>query len=295
MKIWFLFSMTVFVLPAFATDAPTSSPAPVDKWRYTIFNPVPGDQLRDMGTDRPNKTNGPTTIDAGHVQFEIGAFDYLYYRDRYRGDNVRSDQFNFGQTDARIGVTNDIEINVVIDPVTAVRSTDFNTRQSSRAVGFGDTVVGGKLNLFGNEGGNGVWATAVGIQPQIKFPTARASLGNGHAEAEVGIPVAVNLPADIHLEAETIVGWERNSADTGDVTGWQNSIAIDRSFFTRYDFFVEYWSHASTERRRESPQTIDVGVVYTLDDHTQLDTGVNFGLNHATQNIEWTVGLSVRF
>src|SRR5262249_26269675 len=43
---------------------------------YTLFNPVPADQLRQMSTDRPNITNSPQTVDAGHVQIEQGFLDY---------------------------------------------------------------------------------------------------------------------------------------------------------------------------------------------------------------------------
>ncbi len=59
-------------------DAPATTAAtqPADKGQYTLFNPTPADQLRGMDTDRPNKTNTPHTIDAGHLQIEIGGFDY---------------------------------------------------------------------------------------------------------------------------------------------------------------------------------------------------------------------------
>jgi hypothetical protein len=39
--------------------------SPPDRSQYTLFNPTPDGQLRDMDTDRPNITNTPHTIDVG--------------------------------------------------------------------------------------------------------------------------------------------------------------------------------------------------------------------------------------
>ncbi|SEH88045.1 transporter [Epilithonimonas hominis] len=37
---------------------------------YSLFKPVPKEQMRDMETDRPDVTESPYTIDAGHFQYE---------------------------------------------------------------------------------------------------------------------------------------------------------------------------------------------------------------------------------
>ena len=36
-----------------------------DKSSYSLFNPTPDSALRDMATDRPDKTESPYTVDAG--------------------------------------------------------------------------------------------------------------------------------------------------------------------------------------------------------------------------------------
>ena len=278
---------------AWADPTTSTNPLP-DKWNYTLFNPTPADLLRDMDTDRPNKTNTPHTIDAGYLQLETGAFDYTYFRDRFQGANVRTETLDLGQFNFRVGILNDLELNAVINSVDFLRNTDYAANQSSRQNGFGDTVVGGKLNLWGNDGADDVWATSLGIQPQFKIPTARQNLGNGHGELFVGVPFLMNLPADVHLGLETTVSWERNAENTGDVTGWQNSASIDRVFFGNFDIYLEYWSHVSTERHLEAQQTIDTGFTYPLNDNVVLDTGLNFGLNKSSTTFEWLAGVSVR-
>ena len=44
---------------------PAANPAAADKSGYTLFNPTPDDALRTFSPDRPTKSNGPLTVDAG--------------------------------------------------------------------------------------------------------------------------------------------------------------------------------------------------------------------------------------
>ena len=47
-----------------------------DKSQYWLFNPTPDSLLREMTTDRPDLTESPFTVDAGHVQFETTIVGY---------------------------------------------------------------------------------------------------------------------------------------------------------------------------------------------------------------------------
>lgn len=282
-----------------ARGAPgTPGTAPADKDCYNLFNPTPRDQMRDMDIDRPNATNSPHTIDAGHFQVEAGVFDYGYDRQRYDGVNTRSDTLTAGQFNLRLGVLNDLELNAVLNAFAFQRNTDYlapGPDRSDRQSGFGDTFVGGKLNLWGNDGADDAWTTALAIQPQLRIPTARRSLGPGRPELFVGLPFAMNLPADFHLGLQTTGSWERNAADTGYVAGWQNSINLDHVFFDKLDVYLEYSSHVTTERHQLARQFLNTGLTYDLTDNVILDTGFGFGLNKASPTFEWLAGISVRF
>jgi hypothetical protein len=266
-----------------------------DKGRYSFLQPVPSDQLRSMDTDRPNKTNTPHTIDAGHAQVELGFADYIHNHDRSHGADTVTDSLALGHVNLRLGMLNNLEVNLATDSYDLVHSKDRLANTSTRQSGIGDTVVGGKLNLWGNEGGDAVWATGLAIQPQLKIPTAQRDLGNKHTELFVGVPFVINLPAEFHLGLQTLVAWERNLANTGDVTGWQNSASLDRVFFDAVDVYVEYWSHVSTERHQQPQQTVDVGLIYPLTDNITLDLGTVIGVNRASNAIEALAGMSIRF
>jgi hypothetical protein len=244
-----------------------------------------------MDTDRPNKTNSPHTIDPGHVQLEIGAFDWTYSRSR-TGSPWQS-QATFAQTNVRVGILDPLELNVIVNPIAYADSGPDANGQRASKTGFGDLVVGGKLNFWGNDSGDDAWATALAVQPQVKLPTAPDELGNGHAEVFVGFPFLVNLPEGFHLGLEGVAAWERNAANTDSHAGWQFSTSIDRVLLDTIDVYAEYWIHAAADQK--SQQSIDVGLSYPLSDHCILDTGLNFGLNDATPDIEWTVGISFKF
>ncbi len=262
---------------------------------YTLFNPTPSDKLRDMDTDRPDKTNSPHTVDPGHLQIESGLVDYVYDRNRYHGASARTDAWNFGAEEFRLGVLSNLELDLQFTAFEHLRNEDYLAHTVSRQNGIGDTTIGGLFNLWGDGGGDDVWATSLGIQPQFKIPTARENLGNGHGEFFLGVPFLITLPAGFHLNAETIGSWERNSTNTGQVLGWQNSVVVDHTIVGKLDAYVEYWSHVSTEHHAEAQQTIDIGATYPLTENLVIDSGFNFGLNRVSNNFEWTSGISVRF
>ena len=58
--------------------APASSGPAADKSAYTLWHPTPRALLRELTTDRPDKTESPYTVDAGHVQIEADLVNYSY-------------------------------------------------------------------------------------------------------------------------------------------------------------------------------------------------------------------------
>lgn len=261
---------------------------------HWLFNPTQAAAMRGMDTDRPNKTNTPHTVDAGHAQLELGFFDHVYRRDQEEGIDQTSNALALGRVNLRLGLSDDLELNLAFDSYDLLWNRDHLARQSLRASGFGDTVLGGKLALWGNGGSDEAWATGLAIQPQLKLPTARRDIGNGHVEFFLGFPFLIALPGDLHLALQSTVSHERNSANTGAAAGWQNSASLDRVFWG-FDLYLEYWSHVSTERHRQAQQTIDVGFVYPLTENMTLDLGAAFGLNKSSNTAEWLAGMSVRF
>lgn len=272
------------------TDDPT-----LDKSRYNLFHPAPESALRGMDTDRPNLTNTPHTIDAGHLQIETGLYDASHFHDRTHGGDSVNDTLSLAHINARLGLTDRFEINAAIDSYTRIKSTDNLAAQTSKLTGFGDTVLGGKLNLWGNAGADDPWTSGFALQPQVKLPTAQTGIGNNHIEWAIGAPFVVNLVGGFHLGLQTALGQERNTSNNHDVVGWQNSASLDHVIFGGVDVYLEYAMHATTERGVQPQQSVDIGFTYPITDNLAIDSGVFMGVNKATPGLEWTSGISFRF
>src|SRR5882672_2422720 len=65
---------------AFCSAAEETSRASQDKSGFNLFNPVPEELMREMAPERPDKTDCPFTLDAGHFEVEMD-FANLTYND----------------------------------------------------------------------------------------------------------------------------------------------------------------------------------------------------------------------
>src|SRR6476620_687888 len=91
-----------------------------EKSQYTLFNPTPADCMREFDPDRPDVTDSPFTIDAGHIEFETGLFSYDLSRPDHEG--VVAEEFDIGATDIRLGITNYAELGLFVQPLNSVHT-----------------------------------------------------------------------------------------------------------------------------------------------------------------------------
>lgn len=174
---------------------------------YTLFHPTPRDLMRPLSTDRPDATESPYTVDAGHLQIEADVVAYL--RDVARDDGAHLRGWALAITNLKLGLTNGIDAQLVVE---TYRREETEAPGSETAVdGFGDLVLRGKFNLWGNDEGR----TAFALLPFVKFPTAEEGLGNDHVEGGIALPLAVELPHGFGFGAQLVVEALRNDGDTG--------------------------------------------------------------------------------
>src|SRR5947209_20188834 len=89
-----------------------------EKDRFTLWNPTPPDLMRELNTDRPDVTESPYTIDAGHVQIETSFIEYT--RNQSGGDV--SEQYSVLPGNFRIGILNNLEIDAIVLPYQRVHA-----------------------------------------------------------------------------------------------------------------------------------------------------------------------------
>ncbi len=162
-----------------------------DRSQYDLFTSTPREKMRELNTDRPEKTESAYAVDAGHFQIESDLVTFSHDCDTIGGGDTRVDAWSVASLNLKAGLLNWMDVQWVIESFSHVRTVDRvpNTRSTQR--GFGDLTTRLKMNVWGNDGGH----TAFAIMPYVKAPTSQVQLGNGAWEGGFILPLAVELPA----------------------------------------------------------------------------------------------------
>lgn len=259
----------------------------VDKSQFHLFRPTPEALMREMATDRPDKTESAYTVDAGHFQVEMDLLAYTY--DRSKHEKVEG--LAIAASNLKVGVLNNLDLQIIVETYNLERTKDRDTGESSRLSGFGDVTLRSKINLWGNDGG----PSALSVMPFVKLPTAGGGLGNGAVEGGVIFPFAMELPAEWGLGAQIEIDHLRDSSGSSYHQEFSNTVAVSHNLGEKLGFYVELFNSVSNERHSAWTATFDFGFTYAVTRDIQLDAGMNIGLTDAADDFNPFIGLSMRY
>jgi hypothetical protein len=275
-----------------AAEVPPPEPRqPVDKSGFFLWKPTPREFMRDMATDRPDKTESPYTVDAGHFQVEADIVNYSYDRHNVAKDHTRVETFSIAPFNLKVGLCNSADLQLVVPTYTVVRTRDRLAGRTFYDRGFGDMLLRLKVNLWGNDGGD----TAFGLMPYVKFPTAGRNLGNDALEGGLIVPLAVALPAGWDMGLMTQVDVNEDGDGSGHHAEWINSITFSHTICGDLSGYVEFFSLLNGDEHSKWEGTVDLGLTYGLTENIQLDAGINIGVTRSADDFNPFVGISWRF
>lgn len=290
MRAWgVLGALACGVTPAYGR--PPDEPTP-DKSAFTLVNPTPRSLMREMSTDRPDTTESPFSVDAGHLQIEVSLVDFTL--DDAADDEPRTTTWGVAPLLAKIGLLNNVEVQLGLDPYTYARSTDGVSGPVQHAEGFGDTVVRVKVNLWGNDPVEGQ-ATAFALMPFVKIPTADRSLGNGHVEGGIILPLAVALAEGWSLGAMAEIDLGRSERDHRPAVDFVHTLTIGHDLTEEIGAYIEYAGFTSLTQDEPYRAYFDAGLTFGLTPDLQVDLGVRAGLTEASEDLGLFVGISLRY
>jgi Putative MetA-pathway of phenol degradation len=278
--------LTLFADVAWADTAA----APPDKSQFTLFNPTPTADLRALCADRPTKSNGPCTVDAGQWQLESD----LYNVTLQTADGVTTRTELFTNPTLKLGVTDTLDLEVNIAPYELVTIHDSVAKTTTVAGGVGDLFLRAKLNLVGDDGGN----ISVALFPFVKIPTAPRTIGNGAVEEGLIVPVAFNLPGNWQLTIDPEADAVANATGPGRHLNITSPLSFSYPATKTVTLFVELWGDVNFDPTGTTTQaSFDLAAAWipAKAPNFQLDGGVNLGLNSATPGVQAYVGVSHRF
>lgn len=232
--------------------------------------------------DRPGRSTSACTVPLGHWQVETGFFDTAI-----KGGPERETETVIGETTVRYGLTDHSDIEIDVTPF--VRST---SRGEPSRSSFGDMIA-----LYKHKLALGPGPLDVSLMPFIKIPTAKRPLGNRKWEGGLLVPIDYAIgksPFEINLtpELDVVADAEGNGRHLAMVQvaslGWQTSprLNVSAEIWSQWD-----WESSGTIRQISA----DGSIAYLLNRRTQLDAGVNVGLNSQTPDVELSAGLSIMF
>lgn len=253
------------------------------KGGYSLFNPTPTALLRELNTDRPDKTESPYTVDAGHYQLEMDLLSYT------RDAGVEN--FAIAPINLKAGLLNNLDLQIILETYNVQRTEDGGAQTGETKAGFGDLIVRLKQNFWGNDGGR----TAFGVMPFVKVSTNQHGLGNSSVEGGIIFPIAIELPAKFDLGAMTEVDFSRNEENSSYHEEFINSITVSHAIFGELAGYIEFFSAVSNESEAGWVGTFDFGFTYQVTVNVQVDAGLNTGVTRSADNLNPFLGLSVRY
>ncbi len=262
-----------------------------DKSRYSLFNPTPDRLMRAMTTDRPDTTETPFTIDAGHVQIESTAFGFSRSHADAAGGVL--DTYETATTNVRIGLTNDVEINFVWQPYgwTRYRQTGLVAESAS---GVGGLDIRAKVNLWGNDDFERR-GSALALLPYITLPTdAHNGISPEHAGGGLLVPLEFALPHDFGIGFNGRVAWMRDEASGSYRAEYLGTAALSYEWTSVFATYCEIViDHAPANAT--TAVALGAGLTYAVTENLQLDAGVNFGVTTDADRFNPFVGVATRF
>ncbi len=267
------FAFTLGIAPAaWAQEAPATPAAD-------------GAGLQPICADRPTKSNGPCTVDAGHFQLEADLVNASFMH----ASGVTTDSWLVFNPTLKYGLTSNLDIEANFDPLEIVRVKDAAGAVTTQS-GVSDLFLRLKYEFLNTPG------VQAAVIPYVKAPTARSGLGNGAWEGGLIAPINIKLSPALSLSVQPEVDDLENGAGDGHHLALAQDLSLGLSLPHNVTLFAEVWGQwafdpAGTQRQYSA----DIAAALGLGRDSQLDAGINFGLNRATPGAAPYIGYSHRF
>ncbi|HWF45288.1 MAG TPA: transporter, partial [Candidatus Kapabacteria bacterium] len=253
-----------------------------DKNQYTLFDPTPRTFMRELNADRPDKTDGPFTVDAGHAQVEMDFANWVY--DASNASHGKFETYHFAPMNIKLGLLNTIDVQLVLTPWQIMRSWNGGNRVNETS-GFSGITPRAKINLLGNDGG----FFALALIPFVTVPINE----NSDAAAGLGIPYAFDVPGwDVGLQSSIV--WQSTDASRNLSSSIANSISIGHQLVGNLFYSGEFYCEIQGRAYGTWTETADTWFTYRMSDNLRFDGGIYIGITQPSDQSQLWVGMTLR-
>ncbi len=270
-------SARLILLPALLSLALPGAPA------------VAQESARDFCAARPGKGSPTCILDQGRWQLELGLVDFSRQTDA----QSRTTDWAAGDILIRHGITPRTELQFGLTAFNRQSVLDRTTGAADSTDGFGDISLGFAHSLA-NPDGSGL---SVAIAGYVTAPTGSRAFRADGFEGGIVVPVSLPLNDDWSLSLSPGVDVVSDSDGEGRHAAYALAVGVGRGLGA-WDLGVELWAARDEDPITPATQsTLDLTAVWSppfLAD-AQLEFGLNFGLNEASPDIEFGIGVARRF
>ena len=280
MKFRFYIFFILTTIPALFSAVQAQTPG---KTSFNLFHPVPAQYMRDMETDRPDVTESPYTLDAGHIQYETD----LLRHEREKGERGEQQTNYFNKGNLKLGLTSSTAFQFGFETFVWQKER-ADDGEITKGHGIGDITLRIKQNILGNNGGNFILA----VLPYVKIPAAKYT-DDSKCEGGIIVPMMVKLPGEWRLagqlEADRLYNGDAHAMHTELLQSltishelFKNLDGIAETYYT-YDFNAHHWSNF-----------LNASAQLKISPNFALDAGLNYGLQTDAMK-SYFMGTSFRF
>jgi hypothetical protein len=282
--------LSLWLMGALRAAAENAAEPLPDKSSYNLFNPTPRALMREMSADRPDKTDCPFTVDAGHFQLEMDFANMTYNQPSSERGNVRVTEVEAAPMNLKVGLLNSLDFQLIYTSYRWEETDNRDTEITERKSGFDGITPRLKVNLVGNDGG----FFALALIPFVALPLSSGQLRKSSVEGGLGIPYAFDIPGwDVGFQ--TTFHYNRDGAGSGYHTEFDNSVSIGRRIIGKLSLSAEFFSSVSTEQNSDWVGTVDTWLTYQVNKNLRLDGGVYIGVTPAADDWHSWVGMTWRY
>jgi len=246
------------------------------------------DGLRELCADRPGLDTPACTVDAGHLQVELGLGDWTLDKQA----DSRTDTIGIGDISARYGLGTRTEIRLGWSAYGHVRTRDRASGAIDHLSGVGDVTLGLKQNLA-HPDGNGF---ALALLPYATLPTGKNGVGAGDWGAGLLIPVSYDLSDALTLEATPEVDAAVDEDGNGRHWAYGGAAGLGIKLSEKISVSIEAQLIRDNDPSGHATQALSgIFLAWQPKDRMQFDVGAQAGLNRNTPDAELYFGISEKF
>jgi hypothetical protein len=238
--------------------------------------------MREMETDRPDVTESPYTVDAGHFQVETDLVRAI----SEKSETIKTKTILINQMNLKIGLTGSTAVQVGFQTYGRQRETELDSGSKTVNDGYGDLTFRIKQSLIGNDKGS----FAMALLPYVKIPTSKYE--DSRLEGGLIVPMQYKFAGEWNLGFQVELDRLKDQDDNAMHTEFLQTLTISHPIIKGLDGIAETY-YTYDFKAHQFSNYINAAIQIDAAKDFKLDAGLNIGLQHTAAK-HYFIGASYR-